>query len=282
MGHDRYDVIIVGASPAGSSAAKICADNNLTVALIERGRFPGTKNMFGGTIYRAATEEIIPNFWEEAPIERNVIREVLYFMETDSVVEIGFTSFKFAKPPYNTFTVILCRLKEHPTIKRLVEGGKTVQYMGKIIPNGGYNRIPELYDDGVIIIGDAGMLVSGRHGTDTAMLSGKYAAETVIQAKSKGDFSKKTLSSYQNKINNTFFLNNMKINRKSNNYYKKHPDADFLISKTLNKLVYEFFIEGNLSQEEKFKIMLEKLQDVQALDKSLNDFYHALMNWRIY
>src|SRR5690554_4856388 len=109
MGHDRYDVIIVGAGPAGSSAAKICADNNLTVALIERGRFPGSKNMFGGTIYRAATEEIIPNFWEEAPIERNVIREVLYFMETDSVVEIGFTSFKFAKPPYNTFTVIRSR-----------------------------------------------------------------------------------------------------------------------------------------------------------------------------
>lgn len=230
MGHDRYDVIIVGAGPAGSSAAKICADNNFSVALIEKGRFPGTKNMFGGTIYRAAAEEIIPNFWEEAPIERNVIRDVLYFMETDSVVEMGFTSFKFAKPPYNTFTVIRSR----------------------------------------------------RHGTDTAMLSGKYAAETVIQAKSKGDFSKKTLSAYQNKINNTFFLNNLKINRKSNNYYKKHPDADFLISKTLNKLVYEFFIEGNLSQEEKFKIMLEKLQDIQALDKSLNDFYHALMNWRIY
>lgn len=109
MGHDRYDVIIVGAGPAGSSAAKICADNNLSVVLIEKGRFPGTKNMFGGTIYRAAAEEIIPDFWEEAPIERNVIREVLYFMETDSVVEMGFTSFKFAKPPYNTFTVIRSR-----------------------------------------------------------------------------------------------------------------------------------------------------------------------------
>ncbi len=41
MGHDRYDVIIVGAGPAGSSAAKLCAENNLSVALIERGQFPG-------------------------------------------------------------------------------------------------------------------------------------------------------------------------------------------------------------------------------------------------
>jgi electron transfer flavoprotein-quinone oxidoreductase len=436
MGHDRYDVIIVGAGPAGSSAAKICADHNLSVALIEKGRFPGSKNMFGGTIYRAATEEIIPGFWEEAPIERKVIRETLYFMEADSFVEMGFTSFKFAKPPYNTFTVIrsrfdrwlagltekagahlmnstlvedilfekdgpgskkvggviledgtriysdivilaegamadlaqeiglrkkistdilsvyvkelialpreiieerfnlekdegmnigmvgfptagaigkagiwlnkdtislivgghlnhliknglnpyqlLCRLKEHPAVKRLIDGGETVQYMGKIIPKGGYDRIPELYDNGIMIVGDAGMLVSGRHGTDAAMLSGKYAAETAIQAKAKGDFSKKTLSAYQTKINYSFFLNNLKINRKSSDYYKKYPDADFLISKTLNKLVYEFFTEGNLTQEEKFKMMLEKVKSIQPIFKSLKDFYHAVLNWRIY
>ena len=86
---------------------------------------------------------------------------------------------------------LLCRLKEHPAIQRLIQGGKTVQYMSKIIPKGGYNNIAELYDDGIIVTGDAAMLVSGRHGTDAAMLSGKYAAETVIQAKAKGGFSKK-------------------------------------------------------------------------------------------
>src|SRR5690554_1933435 len=109
MGHDRYDVIIVGSGPAGSTAAKICAENNLTVALIEKGEFPGSKNMFGGSIFRAALEEIVPDFLEKAPIERKVVREVLFFMEADSIVEMGFTSYKFAQPPYNTFTVIRSR-----------------------------------------------------------------------------------------------------------------------------------------------------------------------------
>ena len=67
MGHDRYDVIIVGSGPAGSTAAKICAENNLTVALIEKGEFPGSKNMFGGSIFRAALEEIVPDFLEKGP-----------------------------------------------------------------------------------------------------------------------------------------------------------------------------------------------------------------------
>jgi len=71
MGHDRYDVIIVGAGPAGSTAAKICADNNLSVALIEKGKFPGSKNMFGGSIFRPSLEEIIPDYLETAPLEKS-------------------------------------------------------------------------------------------------------------------------------------------------------------------------------------------------------------------
>ena len=42
--------------------------NNLSVALLERGKYPGAKNMFGGTIYSQATAEIFPEFWQEAPV----------------------------------------------------------------------------------------------------------------------------------------------------------------------------------------------------------------------
>ena len=43
--------------------------------------------MFGGSIFRACLEEIVPDFLEKAPIEK-VVREVLFFMEADSIVEM--------------------------------------------------------------------------------------------------------------------------------------------------------------------------------------------------
>ena len=43
-----YDVIVVGAGPAGTTAALKMVQRGLKVLLIERGEVPGSKNMFGG------------------------------------------------------------------------------------------------------------------------------------------------------------------------------------------------------------------------------------------
>ncbi|MFW5998631.1 MAG: FAD-dependent oxidoreductase [Halanaerobiaceae bacterium] len=106
MGNDRYNVIVVGAGPAGITAAYHCAQNNLSVALIERGEEPGSKNMFGGVIYRKPFAEIIPEFWEKAPLERTIIEDVLWFLDNNSVVKMGHSCLDFASSPYNKFTVI--------------------------------------------------------------------------------------------------------------------------------------------------------------------------------
>ncbi|CAG4902839.1 FAD-dependent oxidoreductase [Acidithrix sp. C25] len=72
----EWDVIVVGAGPAGSSAAISAARLGLSVCLIERGRAPGSKNLFGGVVYPAILSELIPNFLEDAPIERAISRRV--------------------------------------------------------------------------------------------------------------------------------------------------------------------------------------------------------------
>ena len=46
-----YDVIIVGAGPAGSAAAYSLAKNGHHVLMLERGKEPGSKNVYGGRIY---------------------------------------------------------------------------------------------------------------------------------------------------------------------------------------------------------------------------------------
>jgi electron transfer flavoprotein-quinone oxidoreductase len=106
MSGDRYNAIVVGAGPAGSAAALIMAQNNLSVALLERGKYPGAKNMFGGSIYREPTELIVPQFWKEAPLERAVISDELWFLDQTSAVKIGFSDLRFGMEPYNKFNVL--------------------------------------------------------------------------------------------------------------------------------------------------------------------------------
>ena len=70
---NKTEVIVVGAGPAGISAAITVARAGHEVILIERGTFAGSKNVFGGAIYAEAVKEIFPDFEEKAPHERKNI-----------------------------------------------------------------------------------------------------------------------------------------------------------------------------------------------------------------
>ena len=68
------DVVVVGAGPAGSAAALALARAGRSVVLVERGPFPGSKNVYGGVVYGRVLDEIVPSWWESAPVERWVVR----------------------------------------------------------------------------------------------------------------------------------------------------------------------------------------------------------------
>jgi electron transfer flavoprotein-quinone oxidoreductase len=69
----KYDVIVVGAGPGGSSAAKIAAEKKLKVLLLERAKTPGDKNVSGSYLWREISEEIFPGF-VDAPTNQGQIR----------------------------------------------------------------------------------------------------------------------------------------------------------------------------------------------------------------
>ena len=73
--NERFDVIVVGAGPAGAAAALRLAEQRVKVLVIERGMAPGAKNMMGGRIYTHSLERLVPDFRDRAPLERKVTKE---------------------------------------------------------------------------------------------------------------------------------------------------------------------------------------------------------------
>lgn len=104
--NEKFDVIIVGAGPAGTTAAYVLAKSGVEVLQIERGSYPGAKNVFGGILYTPVLNRLIPNFWEEAPVERHMKGLKIFLISEKNAISIGVESEEHNKPPYNnSFTV---------------------------------------------------------------------------------------------------------------------------------------------------------------------------------
>ena len=353
---NKTEVIVVGAGPAGISAAITVARAGHDVVLIERGTFAGSKNVFGGAIYAKAVKEIFPDFEESAPLERKliehkfsilgeddstvvsyrknheeavsysvirgkfdrwmaeeakkegvilveetVVRELIVedekvvgvkteledyyadiviladgvnsllarqiglredieskdaaisvkevikldkntindrflvndtegcvyelfggsmlgklglgfiYTNKDSIsIGLGVTLDEFTKEKIKPYE-LLDKIKAHPAIAPLIKGGETIEYSAHLIPEGGYKKVPTLSGAGVMIVGDAAMLVNNMHweGTNLAMISGKLAGETAVVALSKKDTSEDTLARYQEAMEKSFIMKDL-------------------------------------------------------------------------
>ncbi len=98
------DIIVVGAGPAGSCAAIAAARSGKRVVLIERGPFPGSKNMYGGVIYPRILDELIPHWFETAPIQRWVVRRSTMVLSDTGALNIDYRSNTWGQAPYNGAT----------------------------------------------------------------------------------------------------------------------------------------------------------------------------------
>ena len=109
---------------------------------------------------------------------------------------------------------MLERFKNHPSIEPLIKGGLPMEYSAHLVPEGGFDMIPKLYDNGVLVTGDAAAFVINLgytvRGMDFAIESGRLAAQAVIRAKEMQDFSAVTLAYYQWLVENSFIYDDMK------------------------------------------------------------------------
>ena len=116
----KFDAIVIGAGPAGSSAAYNLAKAGFNVLIIERGRKPGAKSMFGGRVYKAPVEKAFDDL-ERAPIHRWVTKEKISMVYDDEAVSIEYDG-KSRK----SFTTYLTDLASWMADKAVSAGAKLV------------------------------------------------------------------------------------------------------------------------------------------------------------
>src|SRR3989442_902334 len=103
---EHFDVIVVGAGPAGSAAALTLARKGFSTLPVQRGPRPGAKGMFGGGIYAWPFAELLPEWAKDCPIERRVVRENLAFLTDDASLAISFDAPKMAHGRGASFTAL--------------------------------------------------------------------------------------------------------------------------------------------------------------------------------
>ncbi len=430
MADAHFNAIVVGAGPAGSAAALTMAEAGLKVALIERGEFPGAKNVFGGVLYRKQIEDLIPEFWKEAPLERAIVEQRMWLLGNDSVAKFGHRNERYLDPPncwtglrvkfdqwfagkaekagalpiYETVVTELIRengrvvgvrtdredgdlradvvivadgvnsllgkalgahqewmpdqvslavkemialpkekiqdrfnlegdegctiefigqtagmaglgflytnqdtlslgvgvmvsdlkkhhikpyevldsIKQHPMIRRLIQGGEVKEYSGHLIPEGGFDALPPLSGDGWMLVGDAAQMVNAVHreGTNLAMLSGRLAGLTAIKAHQQGSFSAGMLKSYDDTIRASIVFKDLKKYRGMHSLMRD-VDSELLFNKlpqALNDAVYQMLLVDGVTKKEKQKSAIKLLRSVAGGNMDLLRL--GLKGWR--
>ncbi len=355
-----FDVVVVGAGPAGSAAALTLARAGRRVALLERGPYPGSKNMYGGVVYGRVLDGLVPGWYDEAPMQRWITRRQTMIVTGSQALTVDYRTTAWGEAPYNGATtyradfdgwlagkaeaagavlltsttatgllrdesgringvttdrpggdlrarlVIACDgvnsflaksaglypnfsaenftlgakevlaipreelesrfavrgtdgvdieivgctmgipgggfvytnldtvsvgivvsvnalaaakvrpeeliagLKAHPAIAPLVEGGELKEYSAHLIPEGGYDTMPEIATDGMLVAGDAAALCLAAgiwlEGVNFAIGSGMAAGEVAHDALTAGDVSAARLGAYRRQLESTFVL----------------------------------------------------------------------------
>jgi electron transfer flavoprotein-quinone oxidoreductase len=143
---------------------------------------------------------------------------------------------------------IIADLKAHPSIAPLVEGSELKEYSAHLIPEGGYNTMPELLSDGILVAGDAAALCLAAgiwlEGVNFAISSGISAGETCVEALRSGDTSRRTLASYRRRLESSFVLASHKRLRRAPKFVMSDRVQSSYIRLTTNLMEQMFTVDG--------------------------------------
>ena len=153
----KFDVIIIGAGPAGLAAAYKLASAGFKVLVLERGREPGSKQVYGGRIYAYWLDKYLPEFRKDAPADRWVRKERISLMSDESVTTV---EFEVIKPEKSSFVTSLYSF---------------TSWLGKLATSAGAKIVTEVVAD-ELLRDEKGRFIGVRSGQD------KIYADYIIDA----------------------------------------------------------------------------------------------------
>jgi len=169
--------------------------------------------------------------------------------------------------------------KAHPMVAPLLRGGVVREYLAHAIPEGGLRAMPRLFDDGVLVAGDAAMMVNNLHreGSNMAMAAGRMAGETAIQAKRAGDWSARSLAQYRELLEASFVLQDLRKYRRLPDLVERRPDLLRLYPELVSEAVHEMLTVDGAGKREKQRRILRRLLARRPWWRLIRDAYEG---WR--
>lgn len=139
------------------------------------------------------------------PLSKSIGGTFIYTLPGDKII-VGLVAYLDTHDPLLDPHRELQKLKTHPFMKKMLEGGKVIAYGGKTLPAGGWYSRPQLFGEGWMVCGDSASFVDVQKlkGIHLAMKSGMLAAETAFEGLLENDFSQKITQNFEKKIEASF------------------------------------------------------------------------------
>ena len=108
--------------------------------------------------------------------------------------------------------------KNHPAVAPIIRGARLAEHSGHMVPEGGYDMVPQYVFDGCLVAGEsAGLCMNMGYqvrGMDFAVASGQMAGRAAVKALDAGDTSAAGLSSYKDMMEGSFVIQDLATFRK--------------------------------------------------------------------